>query len=79
MTSENIKHQLIIIIMVVLCLLHCSLNCTLLLFLFFLWAHHDHNKIAPCGMIKVFELNWINLLKHTDFENGQKDIRMVYM
>ena len=25
-----------------------------------LQAHHDHNKIAPCGMIKVFwiELNW---------------------
>ena len=21
----------------------------------------DHNKIAPCGMIKVFELNWIEL------------------
>ena len=47
--------------------------------MYFLWARHDHNKIAPCGMIKVFELNWINLLKHTDFENGQKDIRMVYM
>ena len=24
-------------------------------------AQHDHNKIAPCGMIKVFELNWIEL------------------
>ena len=37
------------------CLLYCSLN-----FMYFLWARHDHNKIAPCGMIKVFwiELNW---------------------
>ena len=26
--------------------------------MYFLWARHDHNKIAPCGMIKVFELNW---------------------
>ena len=25
----------------------------------FLRTQHDHNKIAPCGMIKVFELNWI--------------------
>ena len=25
----------------------------------FLRAHHDCNKTAPCGMIKVFELNWI--------------------
>ena len=35
--------------------MHCSLN-----FMYFLWARHDHNKIAPCGMIKVFwiELNW---------------------
>ena len=24
--------------------------------LVFLQAHHDHNKIAPYGMIKVFEL-----------------------
>ena len=23
----------------------------------FLRARYDHNKIAPCGMIKVFELN----------------------
>ena len=30
--------------------------------LYFLWARHDHNKIAACGMIKVFwtELNWID-------------------
>ena len=30
--------------------------------LYFLWARHDHNKTAPCGMIKVFltELNWID-------------------
>ena len=38
------------------CLLYCSLN-----FMYFLWARHDHNKIAPCGMIKVFKLNWIEL------------------
>ena len=25
--------------------------------MYFLWARHDHNKVAPCGMIKVFELN----------------------
>ena len=37
-----------------LCLLYCSLN-----FMYFLRAHHDHNKIAPCVMIKVFELNSI--------------------
>ena len=29
--------------------------------MYFLWAHHDPNKIAPCGMIKVFELNCIEL------------------
>ena len=34
------------------CLLYCSLN-----FMYFLRARHDHNKTAPCGMIKVFELN----------------------
>ena len=26
--------------------------------MYFLRARHDHNKIAPSGMIKVFELNW---------------------
>ena len=41
-------------------LLYCSLN-----FTYFLWAHHDHNKIAPCGMIKVFELNWIEIMIYT--------------
>ena len=29
--------------------------------MYFLWARHNHNKIAPCGMIKVFELNWTEL------------------
>ena len=38
------------------CLLYCSLN-----FMYFLWARHVHNKTAPCGMIKVFKLNWIEL------------------
>ena len=38
--------------LVVLRLLYCSLN-----FMYFLRARHDHNKIAPCGKIKVFELN----------------------
>ena len=28
----------------------------------FLWAHHDHDKIAPCGINKVFELNWKAML-----------------
>ena len=27
----------------------------------FLWARHDHNKIAPCGMIKVKKQNQKNL------------------
>ena len=39
-----------------LCLLYCSLN-----FMYFLRARHDRNKTAPCGMIKVFELNWTEL------------------
>ena len=26
----------------------------------------NHNKIAPCGMIKVFELNWIELKLNND-------------
>ena len=43
-------------LLVVLCLLYCSLN-----FMYFLRARHDHSKIAPCRMIKVFELNWIEL------------------
>ena len=34
----------------VLCLLYCSLNLCIII----LQARHDHNKIAPCGMIKVF-------------------------
>ena len=38
------------------CLLYCPLN-----FIYFLWPRHDHNKIAPCGMIKVFELYWTEL------------------
>ena len=29
--------------------------------MYFLWARHDHNKIASCAMIKVFELNWTEL------------------
>ena len=41
------------LLLVVLCLLYCSLNLKRNKFL----ARHDHNKIAPCGMIKVFELN----------------------
>ena len=42
-------------------LLYCSVCCIVLLTLFvcccfccFLRARHDHNKIALCGMIKVF-------------------------
>ena len=31
---------------------------TLCIYIYILRARHDHNKIAPCGMIKVF-LNWI--------------------
>ena len=44
----------------------------LYIYIFFLRARHDHNKIAPCGMIKVFliELNWIDTRRtwteHTD-------------
>ena len=40
---------------------------TLTLCIIILQARHDHNKIAPCGMIKVFfffKLNWIILLLH---------------
>ena len=45
----------------------CCVCCIVLLtlwgvfFFFFFRARHDHNKIAPCGMIKGFliELNWI--------------------
>ena len=29
--------------------------------MYFLWARHDHNKTAPCGMIEVFELNWTEI------------------
>ena len=44
------------LLLVVLCLLYCSLNLCIII----LRARHDHNKIAPCGMIKVFltELNY---------------------
>ena len=42
----------------------CCVCCIVLLmyFLYFLRARHDHNTIAPRGMIKVFltELNWID-------------------
>ena len=38
------------------CLFNCSVD-----FMYFLWSRHDHNKIAPCGMIKVFKLNWTEL------------------
>ena len=41
----------------------CCVCCIVLLTscIIILWAHHDHNKVACCGMIKVFlnELNWI--------------------
>ena len=40
----------------------CCVCCIVLftLCILILWACHDHNKTAPCGMIKVFlEFNWI--------------------
>ena len=42
----------------------CIVLLTLCVFCCFLRARHDHNKIAPCGMIKVFgiELNTLLLL-----------------
>ena len=33
--------------------------------MYFLWARHDNNKIAPCGMIKVLELNWTEVQEHS--------------
>ena len=44
------------------CLLYCSLN-----FMYLLRARHDHNKIAPCGMIKVFGFNWIGRVERGVF------------
>ena len=40
----------------------CCVCCIVLLTscIIILRAHHDHNKAAPCGMIKVF-LNWIEM------------------
>ena len=39
----------------------CCVCCIVLLTLCIsiLRARHDHNKIAPCGMINIFKLNWI--------------------
>ena len=38
------------------CCVYCIVLLTLCIII--LWARHYHNKIAPCGMLKVF-LNWI--------------------
>ena len=40
--------------------------------MYFLWARHDHNKIAPCGMIKVFELNLTVLKTKNKTKNRDK-------
>ena len=42
--------------LVVLCLLYCSLN----FMYYYLRALHDHNKIAPCGMVKVFLIELVD-------------------
>jgi len=44
------------VLLVVLYLLYCSPNLCIII----LRAHHDHNKIAPCGMIKVKKKNELN-------------------
>ena len=44
------------LLLVVLCLLYCSLNLCIIL-----QARHDHNKTVPCavvGWLKFSELNW---------------------
>ena len=50
------NYTMVTLLLMVLCLLYCSFNLMFLLLLF-LRARHDHKKIAPCGKIKVFELN----------------------
>ena len=39
------------------------------IFVFFLQARHDHNKIAPRGMIKVFWI-WTTLLSLLELRNA---------
>ena len=45
----------------------CCVCCIVLLTLcccgWFLLARHDHNKIAPCGMIKVFDFEFERSIK----------------
>ena len=52
---RRLRSLLLWFLLVVLCLLYCSLNLMcVFLCVCFLLARHDHNKIAPCGMIFFF-------------------------
>ena len=45
---------------------------------FFLRARYDHNKIAPCGMFKVSELNWIEASVHRPQLSKRKESLSVF-